>query len=415
MSAIDRAMGRLRIVMLFGPLELPSVSQIRSAFVSIAVDSLGARVGFSRVDDASWVLSSDRIRQRRDDYVRVAPDDCSPLDWLRKNPIADLPVQIAVNGDHLAVSYDHSLVDAMIACAFPRTLLAVANDGAVPASEPVAERPLTVAVAHTFGWRPRAWWAVAKDISQHRRRAALAALHDPLPADIPALTAGPLVPIPETDHVVARFDAEQFHAVLRWARAHRVQPSAALLLLATAVTRAAGTHVEGTGTLIVNLRRYLPEGRGTGANFINGLRVATNGTQFDIGRFSSDVDAALNTGRPLAAAAVQSLRRTCGKHAEHPMGEYRPRSHAHVSMSYVGEIRDFALLPWKGPLRDSILVTTVDSAEPDTIGWTALRVGGDLYLFGAFCGALFDRPSLESAVSQMIVDPVRLLESAAGG
>ncbi|MGP3535737.1 hypothetical protein ACTU3I_13145 [Microbacterium sp. RD1] len=389
---------------LFDRLDLPSLEALRDAFVRIATSGPAARVGLLADEDV-WVYAPETIRARRDDLVRQAPAGSDPLAWLRGSLIPGLPVQAAVAGDRLAVMYDHSLVDATVSTAFPRVLIDVARGGAVPTPPAETDKPLAAALRHTFGLRPSRWRALARDV-----RARRALVHDAGSAAQPdeGTTTIRLEDLPRVlRHEWCLLRREASRDVSRWGAKHGVGGAGAILLLATAALKRVGIEPQPVGTIVVNLRRYLPPGTTTNGNFITGLRVTTGGPAFELGRFAQEVNRALESGRPLFTTALRSMRPPRGGL---PTGEAEVSTAAAVAVSHLGVVRDYQALPWQGDAPVSVL-SVADRPAPSEISWTVLILHGVVHAFATYRSDVFDPDAIASAAALMAADPVGLLTS----
>lgn len=404
-SGMDRSLSGSRIVQSFEGIDLASLDSLRDAFVALAQSGVSTRVGAIGSVDAGWVHDADRIADHREDFVREAPTDEDTLKWLLAHPTPELPVQVAVSGDRLAVAYDHSLVDAAVASGFPRRLTAVARGADLPPSPPEVEGPLALAIRHSFGLRLHRWMAAMDDARAHRHRATITDEAKPMPLS----TVEVNLDAPDVRHISCRLELDQVRALSRWASSRQCGRATALLLLATRALDLAGIPTSPRGTLVVGLRRYLPRGAITTGNFITGLPVITSGPAFDADAVGPVVESALSTARPLLSAAVRSVRPYRDDCPARGRASVEPR--ARVALSYMGNLRDYDALPWRDPQAANCVLSSVDTAAPDGIGWTVLGMRGRLSMFATFHADAFDPETVAVAARLIAEDPITVLNA----
>lgn len=407
-----------RIVQVLGPLDLPSIADLRWAFVQLASTGPHARVGLLPHGPTAWEFAPDLIAERADELVRIAPDGAddgeSILQAMRDAFVADLPVQVLVSGTHLAVRYDHELVDATVAAAFPRALIEAARAGRIADEGVVPPSSLPTALLHSFGLRPRAWGRLAKHVREHRRTAADAAVRE-----VPAASHSGRVPLNDEDratrHVQSMLDGASVRQLLRWGHAHDLGMGGTLLLLASAALEQAGVPTCDQGTLIVNLRRYLPRGSTTTANFVTGLPLATPRRSADVAAFARDLHGAIESGRPLMAAAASAVKRVLAPRDTPTIGATIPRpDQVRVSASYVGTLRDYERLPWAAEPGGRTVLSTVETAAAGDVGWTMLKMHGSLHAIATFRGDVVPAERVRAAAASMAADPIAVLTDAVG-
>ncbi len=407
-SSTDRLLGDSRISLGFGPLDLPGRSELGDALVRIAANGPATRVGLVLADEGHWREVGVRIADRVGEIFRVAPTSVrDPRDWLREHWIDDLPVQFAISGDRLAMMMDHRLSDAGLSAVLPLALIEVARGRPVPSAfANLTERPLVGALSATFGARPGRWLAAADDFRRYRAGGAGA-----------AVTSGPRLSVPSTLQLTTVMEPAQLSRL----RAHcrgRVSLGPALALVAAAGMRAAGLTVSDRAELVIDLRRYLPAGQHTLANFIAGLEIPVAGTGAGIAAVQERMNRALAVGRPLATAALGTGRAVLASRLPSrpirrpaPAGP-APLPPARVSMSSLGRLRAFEKLPWTAPPGRRWAVAHTEPGAPGTLGFIAIVMDGRLNLHLTWRGEEFDRSTVAAGAALMAADPVALLEEA---
>ena len=416
MSSTDQLLAGTRIGVGLGPLDLPSPGELRNAFVRIAAGGHPARLGLALADEGSWQELGVRIGDRCDEVVRVVPESVrDPRDWLREHWVPDLPVQLGIAGDRLGLMMDHRLGDGVLASVLPLALIDLARGRPLASAfNGLIERPLRAALASTLGARPGAWLALVDDYRRHRSA--------PTP---PAAAASRHLAVPSTCHLTVVIEPDQLARLRVWCRG-RIAIGPALALLAGAGMRAAGLPVRDTGELVVDLRRYLPRGANTLANFIAGMELPLAGPGSRPADVHARVGRSLLVGRPLVAAAIGSARgrlasagpnslRPASPRRGRPSPEARPAPDARISMSSLGRLRAFEKLPWSVPPAQRWMDAYTEPAASGTLGAIAIAMDGRLTLSLTWRGEEFDRATVAAGAALIAGDPVALLDGMVDG
>ncbi|MCB0911303.1 MAG: hypothetical protein KDB60_06785 [Propionibacteriaceae bacterium] len=405
MASTDRLLVGARIGVGLGPLDLPSPGELRSAFVRIAAGGHPARLGLVLADDRRWREVGMRIADRADEIFRVAPESVGdPRDWLLDHWIDDLPVQFAIAGDRLGMLMDHRLGDGALASVLPLALIDLARGRPLASAfTGLIARPLGAALSHTFGVRPTAWLGLADDYRRHRPR------NSP-----PAQAAERHLAVPSTCHLNVVLEPDRLLGVRAWSRG-RIALGPVLAQLTGQAMRVAGLPVADTGELVIDLRRYLPRGAHTLANFIAGMEIPLAGPGSAPAEVHAQVTRSLLAGRPLVAATIGAARgRLAGSGLLRPVPrrapEPRPASAARISMSSLGRLRAFEKLPWTAPQGQRWMDAYTEPATPGTLGVIAIAMDGRLNLSLTWRGEDFDRATVAAGAALLADDPVRLLE-----
>ncbi len=416
--ALDRLLIGSRVFLALHPIELPSVEALRDAFIKLATSVL-QRLAFVESDAMHWeILSAAGMQRRREEFVRTVPEEqrASAQEWLADNLITDLPVQVGVSGSHLVIAYDHSLFDGRVVTVLPKLLIDTAQGEAVMLPGQETSRPLARALARTLGLRPRAWFTLFRDIRDHRSQPAS---NESEPTTNDQERRISLVGSPSAiHHVHGSCDAKTMRAILQWARPRGLPGADSLLLLAAAGLEHCGIPTAPRGSLVVDLRRYLPPGVDTTGNFITGTLVPLR-RPAEQGR-TRDIATTLDSGRPLAATAIKVARERLRPRAAAELPVYRadvtvPRpGRAVVSMSSFGISRELERLPWQaGPESHAIRVHT-DAVDIDAVGFIAVSLRHRTYMSATFRADVFDPRKVARAIELMFDDPIPLLDSAMG-
>ncbi len=400
-SSTDRLLDGTLIGVGLGPLDLPGPAELGDALVRIAAMGPATRVGLVLADAGHWREVGVRIADRTGEIFRVAPASVGdPRDWLREHWIGDLPVQFAIAGDRLGMLMDHRLSDASLSAMLPLALIDVARGRPVPSAfRDLTERPLPAALSATFGARPGRWLAVADDFRRYRAGGPEAA------------TPGPRLSVPSTRQLTTVVGPEQFARF----RAHcrgRIALGPALALVAGAAMRAAELAVSDRAELVVDLRRYLPAGEHTLANFIAGLEIPLAGA--GVGAVHERVNRALAVGRPLATAVLGAGRALLPSRpaSGRPPAGPAPLPPARISMSSLGRLRAFEKLPWTVPPDQRWAAAHTEPGASGTLGFIAIVMDARLHLHLTWRAEEFDRTRVAAGAALIAADPVALLEDA---
>ena len=288
----DRLSAGVRISVELAPLRVPSRAQVVGAVRTLL--GLGASARAGRVfEGTSWRYSPDLLDEQAERMVRPLPADKTGdlgLPRLREEADPDLPFTVFLGDDRASLCIDHRAGDGFLSVMLTAATLAGQGVAGVFLSAK-EDDPLRAALATTFlRHADRALELVEGRL--HDRRVG----YD-----------GPTVPGERgsLDLVTATMEPDVFRALAAWSRG-RVPPSVAMLFALRAALERAGIPVMDEGSILVDLRRYLPSGRSTLANFVVGQPVSTaDGIDAAGARFSHD----LHVGRPLAALTVGVLSR----------------------------------------------------------------------------------------------------------
>lgn len=408
-AGIDRLLGGSIIRQSFSPLDLPPPEALREAFVRLAAHGPQTRVGFERADADHWRYRGAAIADRADEVVRVVPDDVteSAQDWLVAHLVPDLPVQFALKDDELATAMDHVLLDAPLASSLPAIVLMMAAGAPVPAMfDGVTDRPLSKALWNTFGRHPRNAIALVRDRG---------GVPGPPPAGeapreddrLPLIDPGGL-----TRRLHRDCDVAEMAGVRAWGAKHGLGISPTMLLLAAAATEQAGLPIEPQGDLVVDLRRYLPNGVTTGGNFITGVSVPVWSEGFEPEMLGERLDAMLSSGRPLAAVAARLLRAKRRPPVPPTAADTVPRPvRARVSVSNPGVLKIYESMPWTVPGAERRAVHGTEGIAPNTIGWISSTDAGRFRISVSYRGDAFDPAQVERAADLVFTDPVAVLDA----
>lgn len=413
LSTLDSLM-TMRIGMSLSPIEIPPADELRKALVAVAGQGPNHRLGLVLADDRHWEVLGQQLAERAEEVIRSVPDaTLNPRQWLEDNRIADLPVQFAVAGNQFGVIADHRLLDGFLGLRLPSLLIDVANGEEIPTYGTLTARPLTTALWNTFGLRPAAWRKLYRHLRDNRKPGGpppVVTAATPPPRSVSGNGTTPAV-----RHLKAVMGRAPLAELRRWARG-RIGFSAALLLVAAGGLRDVGLEIAPRGVMVVDLRRYLPEGVTTLGNFITGVPIPLLGQGTRPETLDAWIEEALEVGRPLAAttltvtkAAVRSLRRR-----RQPAVVELSQDPAVVSISNDGLLRGIDKLPWLAEPADRSIEVVGDAPESNSLGIITYMAAGRLHLTLSFQANRYDPAEIARALELMANEPVRLLQTYYG-
>ena len=394
-----------RFSLALGPVDLPSPDELRSAVVELAARGIPARVGLVQEGDRHWRSLGEGIRERVDEMVRVPPDPQINLrSWLEQTWVPGLPIQFAVTDTRIAYLCDHRLMDARLATVLAPILCGVARGEGTPAwLEQHTRHPLGSALLHTFGRRPDTALRLVGNALRTRSTRGDAQHHaDPASDGREESTMSGNV-----QHMVGVLERHDLQALRRWARG-RLGFSSALLILAARAFRHAGLAVATTGTMVVDLRRYLGGRTTTTGNFIAGMSLPVTGPGSSPEAVEGQVRRALRLGQPLAATALTVLK---SKLTQVPMRRGHVSTDtvpvpigsmpATLSMSNSGVLREIEKMPWLADPPDRTVECIGDAVDPSAIGFLTCVVDGRLRIGVSFQSQHHSTRGVRSALGLM--------------
>jgi hypothetical protein len=396
------AMDNLRVI---GPLAGITVAGLRDALVRLH-DARPAYHPVSRLDRSGlrWEPLS------RPDFSRFCHDLVVPVPlgfpgpdgaadavtrWLVAEPLADRPLLLAVCKGFVGAKISHGLGDGRVVnTLFPELLRATAT-GSVPRPpfpNPVAF-PTLRALAHHFGRHPA------------RLRHALRVVRPPV-----STVDGRVPWHPEVRYRSVR-SGTALAEVRAWRDRYAPGISAAAILFTAAVsalTRCGLTPRWPGAVVLVDARRYLPDGATVDGNFSWGQYLCPTDLT-DPRAVHDSLTAELDSGRPLAMLALRTARLALRRPAPvPPIPGVSPDPRPELTLTHIGKLDAYTGLPWTGPVGAyrNISVPTTSGPEAVTISFSELT--GALYVNVSFHGSTFDPETVYRAVELLCHDPIGL-------
>lgn len=374
-----------RISVELAPLIVPDRDTVVRAVRGLIGSGAAARAGRT-FRGARWSYDPQHLDMQAERMVRPLPAEFTGdagLPRLREAAPSDLPFVVFLGEDRAALCIDHRLGDGFLSVML--TAGALAGRGAPAVFASVDDRdPLPAALAATYGRHPGRIGAVLRDRWTDARPA-----YD-----------GPTVPGEggRLDLVTGAMDGATFRALADWSRG-RVPPTLAVMFAFREALRRTGIPVMDTGAILVDLRRYLPSGRSTLANFVVGHPVQAQGGVDAAGaRFHQD----LSVGRPLAALASGLLTRAWRR----PAPSTVPAAASPI-VSDMGFLRALEPLPWASG--EPVVRVSVDPGSRNGITALTAVLGRRLNISVSFDGSLWERDAVTAACDLLRHDPKGLL------
>ncbi|MCR2785370.1 MULTISPECIES: hypothetical protein [unclassified Microbacterium] len=367
------------------PLNVPDRATVVGAVRELIGMGASARAGRT-FDGARWRYDPDTLDEQAERMVRALPvqyigDEGLPR--LREAVDPDLPFTVFLGEDRASLCIDHRLGDGFLGVMLTAGTLTGRPAPSVFGSTRDTD-PLRAALATTFLRHPRRAVDVVRDRLGERNTTH---------------AGGPTVSAERgsLDLVTGRMDPDTYRSVAAWSRG-RVPPTLAMMFALSAALRQVGVPVMDEGSILVDLRRYLPSGRSTLANFVVGHPIAAgDGLDAAGARFSRD----LHVGRPLAALTTGLLTRGWRR----PAPAEVPAA-AKAIVSDMGFLRALEPLPWSG---EGVVRVSVDPAGRNGITALTAVLKRRLNISVSFDGSLYDRDTIAAACELLCRDPEGLL------
>lgn len=374
----------VRISVELAPLDVPARETVVAAVRDLLRLGAAARAGRT-FDGPRWRYDPDALDAQAERIVRPLPAELTGdagLPKLRDAAAADLPFTVFLGEDRASLCIDHRLGDGFLSVMLTAGALTGRKAPGVFTSGPDVD-PLPAALAATFLRHPGRAGAVVRDRMAQRRTPY----------------AGPTVDAQRRslDLVTGTMEAQTYRDLAAWSRG-RVPPTLAMMFALREALDRVGVPVMDEGSLLVDLRRYLPSGRSTLANFVVGHPVdLTPGLDAAGARFTRD----LHVGRPLAALAAGLLTRGWQR-----SGPSQVPAAAKPIVSDMGFLRALEPLPWAG---EGVVRVSVDPAGRNGITALTAVLRRRLHISVSFDGSLYDRDTITAATELLRRDPKGLL------
>lgn len=414
-SALDSPWLRAQSRIVIGRLDLPSLTDLRAAFVELAAQGERTRLGFTLSASArNWLFDAHRLVELAEEVVveRELPPFAGPdADEVGYREIEHLLRAIDVDnttvahvvraGDHLVFTNNHALGDAHLSFQLPSALVALARGEAMPSwvSAPLAAHPLWQALVN--GVRPgrHALGGLLRDrISRINHRGSA-------PAPSPEWTSQP-------DVAFRCLSRESWQEVKAWRREHAPQASLAslqLVILRQALS-SAGIAITPETVVLYDCRRYLPGREQVRGNFVIARSQLLGDSPETV---SATLAHTLEQAQPLATLVAATAKNALRQ----PRTRHLPPAHvdAECLPTFVFPPRspEVEAMPWQHP---DLRWLGVSSGPPraNAVTATMMLLGGRLSTSICYHPAVIDPTAVHAAIALMESHPIALLERAVG-
>lgn len=375
----------VRISVELAPLIVPERAIVVRAVRALIGMGADARAGRT-FEGGRWRYDGSRLDAQAERMVQPLPAELTGdagLPRLREIVASDLPFMVFLGEDRASLCIDHRLGDGFLSVMLTAGALAGRGAPAIFASADDRD-PLPAALSATYG--------------RHVSRLG-ALLRDRWADDRPSYS-GPTVPggRGRLDLVTGTMDAATFRALADWSRG-RVPPTLAMMFALHEALRRSGVPVMDEGAILVDLRRYLPSGRSTLANFVVGHPVSVRG---GIDAAGARLHRDLHVGRPLAALTSGLATRAWRR----PAPAAVPAAASPI-LSDMGFLRALEPLPWASD--DAVVRVSVDPAGRNGITALTAVLRRRLNISVSFDSSLWERDAVSAACDLLRHDPKGLL------
>lgn len=408
----DRTSEGAWITVLLSPLHVPARAEVVGRVRALIGLGPEARLGRRRAG-LTWRYDPAGLDEQAERIVTTTTDPLLSLaaaPTLRSLVDPELPFGVLLGRTRAAIVIDHRLGDGFLAVLLTAAVL---GGGAMPQSLVAASDhdPLPPALRITFAADRGRTIAMLRDRLLVGRVAPASA----------ATMAVPAAPEPAT--VAGELSAQRTAELQRWAKG-RMSLSVVLLHAMREALARCGVASADSGSVLVDLRRYLPSGVSALGNFVTGLPVALAAGPDET---AASLTRMLRTGRPLAAhaagLAARSVREHLGRSRQRDgdaAGEVAPSGRgaaasavARLTISDMGFVRPLDRLPWDDALGEAAIAVSVDAAGRDGMTVLSHVLRRRLNVSITFDAAVFDPAEVARACRLLCDDPLALVGPAA--
>jgi hypothetical protein len=328
-------------------------------------------------------------------------------DALVARPLGDRPLRMLVCRDFVGIRMSHSVGDGRVFNTLAPELVIAAAAGRAPRLPfPAPTRlPLARAALRFFGRDPRRVAALLKTPRPVLSRPSADEPHRPWRPDVGS-------------HYV-RSEEELLGRVRQWRDRHLPGVSGAALLFAAACVafEECGLGSSSAGIMIlVDARRYLPEGASVDGNFA-AAQYVTPADPRDPRAVQDAMGATVAAGRPLSSLALRDLYALRRSGSGQPFTETQVRTNPvlQLTLTHIGRLADYAGLPWSVPPAQRLLASAPTPGGPEGVTVTFAELSGAVHLNVTFHRSTFAQDAVRRAAELVCADPVRLIEAAGAG
>lgn len=366
-------------------------------------------------------ITAEGLRAASAAPVLEAPPDADAVTRLLiGEPLGERPLVLATGGGYVGARIAHTVGDGRVVnTLFPALIrAAVTGTGPRPPVAAPVRLPLICALLHHFGRHPAALLRAGR-ISRPPRSSGVGA---PWTPDIRYRSVR---------------SATALGRVRAWRDRYAPGLSAAAVLFSAApvaLTRAGLPPKWPGAVVLVDARRYLPDGATVDGNFSWGQYVCP-ADPIDPRSVHAALAAELDSGRPLAMLALRTARLALRSPAAGPVplpppvplprpppplpppvpvAAARQPARPELTLTHVGRLDGYADLPWAGPPDGYRNISVPTTSGPEALTLSFSELAGALYVNASFDGAVLDSDRVAAAIDALCHDPVGLV-SVAGG
>lgn len=388
-AALDTQHSYRRSAVVLGPVDLPPPDLLTERLIAMARVGPEARIGLVPSSTGTrWRFAPESVAGAVHSASRAPQSDPVGLvSRLRRLP--DTSLRVLAADDYLAVDFSHGLGEIPLLDLLVAVLMGVSDpaDGALWEPYRHSMSPLVSVAVRALGLGPHRLLPLWR---QHRRNTGVTGVSSP---------PGPAVSFPSTATRVQRIPAEEVEELRRQRDTNL--PGVSLFAAYTCALHEAfadeGFDVEPGVTVPVDVRRYLPKGRGALGSFSAGLSFAVDRAAGPP-RLHEEMSNAARMARPVANLMVGTVKaRAALRLGARPVWTAPSRPRLQLLHSSVGEV---PRSPWSfsDPAQARILVAS-DPAGPCGVTVTTSSVLGTAWLTAEFHDAVFDADRIGAALA----------------
>lgn len=408
MSAIDSPWLPAQSRVVFGPLTLPSLSDLRAAFVELAAQGERTRAGYTLSPSARrWLFDPHRLAELAEQVVAErasssTDDDEGYREMERLLETIEVDNDTAAHftraGDRLVFVQNHALGDVHLTVQLPSALVRLAQGLPLPAwvDAPLAQHPLWTAVTHAAQPGRKPFAGLWRERNSGIRGGP----------GIARRTSVEWNPVPRT--AFRCLSRGSWQEVKAWRKEHAPEASLAslhLVILRQALA-AAGVAVTPETVVLYDCRRYLPGRAQVRGNFI----VARSQR---LGDDPHSVNAALaqtlDNAQPLATLVAATARNALRSPRTHPAPPAQIDPECLPAFVFPPRSGQVESMPWRRPDLRGMAVSSAPS-RANAVTATMFLIGGRLSTSICYHPDVITDSSIHAAIALMEDHPSALLE-----
>lgn len=395
-----------------GPLVVPSVADLRSAFVEVASLGERTRLGYtfnsertkwrfdpSRLADLAQSVITERDADELDPTASESEVFAAIDELLEAGTLAGTTaLRYVRSGSLLMYQHDHSIGDAQALLNLTSVLTHVATTGQLPkwVSEELHPQPVRTAFANTFGPGRR---SLTKLVAQR--------LTHPPVRPVSKTEVGPLTEwAPKLSSVTTLFSRQSWQQVKTWRQAHA--PEASMASIYAVMMRRALVKAEFALTadtkILYDCRRHLPRGVHLRGNFVVGFSQELADDPAIAGDQIAETASSGRVLMTLATSAAKNLLRSPAPRVSSVAAD----PEMEVAFVFAPRSREIEVLPWQRPDLHAFGALSTTSG-PTEITLSMMILAGRLAATWSFHSNVVPESRIREATRLMEEDPLGLL------